>query len=57
MQTLLLEEEPIIEVTTRLSFADQSHFTRCFKQFVGMTPGAFVRQHRKHLLESEQRDA
>ncbi len=49
-KTLLLEEEPIIELATRLGFADQSHFTRSFKQFVGMTPGAFVRQHRKQPL-------
>lgn len=52
-KTLLLQEEPIIELATRLGFADQSHFTRSFKQFVGMTPGAFVRQHRKHFLSRE----
>jgi AraC family transcriptional regulator len=49
-RTLLLEEEPIIELVTRLGFADQSHFTRTFKHFVGMTPGAFIQQYRKHLL-------
>jgi len=49
-RALLLQEEPIIELATRLGFAEQSHFTRSFKQFVGMTPGAFVRQHRKPLL-------
>jgi AraC family transcriptional regulator len=28
-------------VAAAAGFADQSHFTRVFKQFTGMTPGAF----------------
>jgi AraC family transcriptional regulator len=58
-KTLLLEEEPIIELVTRLGFADQSHFTRTFKRLVGMTPGAFIQQYRKHLppLSTFEQDA
>jgi YSIRK-targeted surface antigen transcriptional regulator len=29
---------PILDISTRLSFHDQSHFTKLFKKFTGMTP-------------------
>ncbi len=32
----------IADVAHRTGFADQSHFTRCFKRAVGVTPGQFV---------------
>jgi AraC-like DNA-binding protein len=31
------------EVALACGFADQAHFTRCFKSIVGFTPGAFTR--------------
>jgi AraC family transcriptional regulator len=39
---LLLDKEiPLIEIAYSAGFSDQSHFTRVFKRFVGITPGAF----------------
>lgn len=39
---LLLEKEiPLVEIAYSAGFSDQSHFTRIFKRFVGITPGAF----------------
>ena len=35
----------ISEIALNLGFADQSHFTRIFRRFVGVTPGEFGRQH------------
>jgi AraC family transcriptional regulator len=31
----------LTEIALTCGFADQSHFTRCFKEFSGVTPGAF----------------
>ena len=39
---LLLDKEiPLAEIAYCAGFSDQSHFTRIFKRFVGVTPGAF----------------
>jgi len=39
---LLLDKEiPLAEIAYEAGFSDQSHFTRIFKRFVGVTPGAF----------------
>ncbi len=39
---LLLDKEiPLTEIAYSTGFSDQSHFTRTFKRFVGITPGAF----------------
>lgn len=38
---LLNKEIPLIEIAYSAGFSDQSHFTRIFKRFVGITPGAF----------------
>jgi AraC family transcriptional regulator len=35
------------DVAVRAGFADQAHFTRLFKRHFGVTPGAFVRSHRR----------
>lgn len=32
---------PIAEITFLCGFADQSHFTRCFREFTGITPRTF----------------
>jgi AraC-like DNA-binding protein len=41
-KAMLRDGWPIAEVAHRAGFADQSHFTRCFKRAVGVTPGQFV---------------
>ncbi len=41
---LLLKGVPIKDAAVETGFVDQSHFTRHFKRFVGVTPG----QYRKH---------
>jgi AraC family transcriptional regulator len=39
---LLLDKDlPLSEIAYCAGFSDQSHFTRVFKRFVGITPGAF----------------
>ena len=38
---LLNRELPLAEIAYSAGFSDQSHFTRVFKRFVGITPGAF----------------
>ena len=35
---MLADGQPIVQVATEVGFADQSHFTRKFKAFVGTTP-------------------
>ncbi len=42
LRMLLSREATIAGVAARLGFADQSHFTRIFVRFVGMSPGRFV---------------
>jgi AraC family transcriptional regulator len=36
-------EVPLAEIALSCGFADQSHFTRCFKKFMGITPKQFRR--------------
>jgi AraC-like DNA-binding protein len=40
---LLAAGLPPALVASELGFADQSHFTRCFRQTVGVTPGVYAR--------------
>ncbi|HEY0468097.1 MAG TPA: helix-turn-helix domain-containing protein, partial [Polyangiaceae bacterium] len=42
---LLLEGAPAAEVAARCGFADQSHFTRHFKRFNGVTPMQYATAH------------
>ena len=35
----------LAEIALKAGFADQSHFSRSFQQFTGLSPGAFRRQH------------
>jgi AraC-like DNA-binding protein len=37
---------PIAEIATQLGYADQSHFTRRYKQFEGITPGRYQKSAR-----------
>jgi AraC-like DNA-binding protein/DNA-binding MarR family transcriptional regulator len=38
---------PLAEVALATGFAEQSHFTRIFKKVVGVSPGAWQRDHRR----------
>ncbi|GAA2334198.1 AraC family transcriptional regulator [Streptomyces cuspidosporus] len=40
---LLLDGRPPAEVATAVGFYDQSHLTRHFKRFIGITPGRYAR--------------
>jgi AraC-like DNA-binding protein len=40
---LLLDGAPAADVALRCGFADQSHFTRHFKRFIGVTPMQYAR--------------
>jgi AraC family transcriptional regulator len=37
-------DTPLIEIALAAGFADQSHFSKTFKRFVGITPAAFKKQ-------------
>jgi AraC-like DNA-binding protein len=41
---LLRRGTPIAEAAYEAGFADQSHLTRCFKRFIGVTPGRYGRE-------------
>ncbi|MEO1401219.1 MAG: AraC family transcriptional regulator [Cyanobacteria bacterium J06635_1] len=41
-RALLAQGRPIVEVAGDTGFADQSHLTRHFKRFVGVTPGQYA---------------
>jgi AraC family transcriptional regulator len=40
---ILRSEMPLAEIAAAAGFADQSHFTRCFKRYTGATPLAYRR--------------
>lgn len=45
-QSLLTKSDlGLAEIALKAGFADQSHFSRSFQQFTGLSPGAFRRQH------------
>lgn len=43
-KVLLTQGRSLVDVALETGFADQSHFTRKFKQVVGLPPGAFQRR-------------
>jgi AraC family transcriptional regulator len=43
-QQLSSTHAALVDVALAAGFADQSHFTRCFKQVTGLTPGQFRRR-------------
>ncbi|WP_230987268.1 helix-turn-helix domain-containing protein [Allorhizobium terrae] len=43
---MLLGDQAIAEIAIECGFADQSHMTRIFAEFMGLTPGQFRRQNR-----------
>lgn len=42
---LSMTELPIVDIALTTGFADQSHFSRCFRSFFGVSPRAFRRAH------------
>lgn len=46
MELLRAGTSSVGEVAAALAFADQSHFTRTFRRFVGTSPGRFANWHR-----------
>ncbi|MBO0793059.1 MAG: helix-turn-helix transcriptional regulator [Ktedonobacteraceae bacterium] len=46
---LLLNGEPLAQITRQLGFADQSHLSRSFKRVTGLSPQAFREEHRKNI--------
>lgn len=38
---------PLAQIAVTCGFADQSHFTRVFRHFLGVSPGSWRRDHRK----------
>jgi AraC family transcriptional regulator len=48
---LLLRGESLAQITERLGFADQSHLSRSFKRITGLSPKAFLQEHRKNVLK------
>jgi AraC family transcriptional regulator len=48
---LLQGKLTIAEIASKVGFFDQSHFTRYFKRFVGVTPQTLLHQNSKNLLE------
>jgi transcriptional regulator GlxA family with amidase domain len=50
---LRASDAPAVEISASCGFADQSHFTRLFKRFVGAAPGAW-RRSRPYIPESRR---
>jgi AraC-like DNA-binding protein len=53
-KVLLNERKPLRLVAVETGFSDQSHFTREFKRFVGLTPGAYRSDRRKSRKSSDR---
>jgi AraC-like DNA-binding protein len=52
-KTLLREGESIAAVASATGFTDQSHFTRHFKRFAGVTPARYA-SHRKNVQDARR---
>lgn len=51
-KVLLARGEPITRIVDETGFADQSHFNRHFKRFVGVTPGRYSPENRKNVQDN-----
>jgi AraC-like DNA-binding protein len=54
-KALLREGRPIVEVAAETGFADQSHFSRCFRRLMLITPGKYV-QGSKNVQDSPAKE-
>jgi AraC-type DNA-binding domain-containing proteins len=43
LQKILIEQNSVLDTTYSYGFFDQSHFTKLFKKYVGVTPGKYLR--------------
>jgi AraC-like DNA-binding protein len=41
MELLLHTQMPLSEIAMAMGFSDQSHYTRCFREICGLTPGSY----------------
>jgi AraC-like DNA-binding protein len=46
-QQLAESESPLVQIALDAGFSDQSHFTKTFKRYMGVTPAAFRTLHRR----------
>ena len=53
-QELLNQGSSPIEAAIELGFSDQSHFSRFFKKYVGLSPAAYRRQNRKVDISADE---
>ncbi len=53
-KVFLYQGRPLRVVAAETGFADQSHFTREFKRFTGLTPGAFRADRLRGALSAEE---
>ncbi len=47
---MLSGSKNLTQLTYKLQFSDQSHFTREFKKYAGITPGKFVKNQEEYIL-------
>lgn len=50
-QQVLMKQKSVIETTYDIGFFDQSHFTKLFKKYIGVTPGKYLRDNKKHEVK------
>jgi AraC family transcriptional regulator len=51
-ELLARTDHSLVDIASRSGFGDQAAFTRTFHRLVGVTPGRFRRDHRRHTAES-----
>ncbi len=51
---MMEDGEGIAETAAATGFVDQSHFTRCFKRIMGITPGLYLKCFNKNSVEVQE---